>query len=150
MRLLSNFLLVSIAGLTAMVAVFAGIGVTMIDDVLYQNGLHVLRAEIGSGARTLETKPDRPPLSDKVLSETLRDQMRGTGDSHFAYSLSGEQLFPPANDRLIPFDKSTITRLVDQRGGEGWIVVEHERFLSHFVFLPGSWNSYHAPFSPIG
>lgn len=41
MRLLSKFLLVSIAGLTVMVAVFAGIGVTTIDDVLYQNSLHV-------------------------------------------------------------------------------------------------------------
>lgn len=43
MRLLSKFLLVSIAGLTVMVAVFAGIGVTTIDEVLYQNSLHVLR-----------------------------------------------------------------------------------------------------------
>ena len=60
MRLLSKFLLVSIAGLTVMVAVLAGIGVTTIDEVLYQNSLHVLRAEIGSVARTLETKRTGP------------------------------------------------------------------------------------------
>ena len=100
MRLLSKFLLVSIAGLTVMVAVFAGIGVTTIDDVLYQNSLHVLRAEIGSVARTLETKPGRALLSDKVLSETLRDQNARTRRFPFCLQ-SFRRTIVPAGKRPI-------------------------------------------------
>jgi hypothetical protein len=55
MRLLSKLLLVSITGVAVMAAAFAGIGISIIDDVLYQNSIRVLNAQIGSVTRSLET-----------------------------------------------------------------------------------------------
>jgi len=55
MRLLSKFLLVSITGVAVMAAALAGIGISIIDDVLYQNSIRVLNAQIGSVTRSLET-----------------------------------------------------------------------------------------------
>ena len=137
MRLLNKFLLASVTGLTVMVSVFAGIGITIIDDVLYQNGLRVLRAEIASLSQSLETGSDRPTIPGDSFVETIRAQMRWTGDFYFAFRLSGEQLFPPAGGSLKSFDQDTITRLIDGRGHERWITVDGERYLTFSTVLPG-------------
>ena len=66
MRLLSKFLLVSITGVAVMAAALAGIGISIIDDVLYQNSIRVLNAQIGSVTRSLET----PTLQTLFFEET--------------------------------------------------------------------------------
>ena len=137
MRLLSKFLLASLAGLTVMVAVFAGIGFTIIDDVLYQNSLRVLRTEIASLSQSLESRPERPAITRQAVAETIGAQMRWTGDSYFAFSQSGEQLFPTTGTTFKQFDSDTITRLLDEQGGAGWITVGGERYLTYSNVLPG-------------
>ena len=136
MRLLSKFLLVSITGLAVMVATFAGVGIGVIDDVLYQNSIRVLRAEIASVAQTLEASPSPETRSAEAVADILADHKRGTGDSYFAYAPDGTRIYPPANDRFIPFSAATIARLIDGRESEGWIDAEGTRYLSHIAVLP--------------
>ncbi|MFT5486761.1 MAG: PAS domain S-box-containing protein, partial [Alphaproteobacteria bacterium] len=137
MRLLKKFLLVSIAGLAVMVATFAGIGIGIIDDVLYQNSVRVLHGELGSLTRSLKTSPARTTASAKSISEILVAHTHRTGDSYFAYKLDGTRIFPPADDRFIPFDDNTIARLIADSNGQGWIEAGGARYLSRFTVLPG-------------
>ena len=46
MRLLSKFGIVSIAGLTVVIAALAGIGIGVIDNVVHQDHVLVLRVEL--------------------------------------------------------------------------------------------------------
>jgi len=72
MRLLSKFLLVSITGVAVMAAAFAGIGISIIDDVLYQNSIRVLNAQIGSVTRSLETPTLPTPFFLRRLTPCYR------------------------------------------------------------------------------
>jgi PAS domain S-box-containing protein len=136
MRFLSKFLLVSITGLAVMVAAFAGIGISIIDDVLYQNSIRVLNARIGSVTRSLETRPVQAPVSPNAVLETMAPFRGATGDSYFVHKLDGARLYPPASDLFVPFSDTTITRLIAEQNGGGWIGVGGSRYLSRFVVLP--------------
>jgi hypothetical protein len=72
MRLLSKFLLVSITGVAVMAAALAGIGISIIDDVLYQNSIRVLNAQIGSVTRSLETPTLQTPFFLRRLTLCYR------------------------------------------------------------------------------
>lgn len=136
MRFLSKFLLVSITGLAVMVTAFAGIGISIIDDVLYQNSIRVLNAQMGSVTRSLETPPVQAPVSANAVSETMASFKGATGASYFVYKLDGTRLYPPAGDLFVPFSDTTITRLITERNGEDWVEADGSRYLSRFVVLP--------------
>lgn len=136
MRLLSKFLLVSITGIAVMVATFAGIGIGVIDDVLYQNSIRILHAELGSLTRNLETSRAGTPASAETVSKTLSAHTQLTGESYFAYKPDGARLYPPPGDGFIPFAEDTIARLLTERNGQGWIEADGSRYLAHFTVLP--------------
>lgn len=134
MRLLSKFLLISVAGLAAAIAALAGIGIGVIDNVVYRNHAQVLRIELAQVERQLGGQKVRTPLPHETVLQKLEISGRRTTDSYFAYRLDGERVFPETSDEP-QFGAATVASLIDKRLGEGWVPAEDTRYLARYVVL---------------
>ena len=134
MRLLNKFLIVSVAGLATVVAALSGIGIGVIDNVVYQNHIHVLRVELTSIERQLSALPPKSVVRHDVVLKKLEAFGRGTGDSYFAYRLDGKKIFPEAASQP-QFSPQTVSELINKRLGEGWIEAGNTRYLARYVVL---------------
>jgi hypothetical protein len=84
MRLLSKFLLISVAGLAVAIAALAGIGIGVIDNVVYRNHAQVLRIELASIERQLDTRSARIVIPHETVLQKLEGLDRVSIDSYFA------------------------------------------------------------------
>ena len=129
MRLLSKFLIVSVVGLATVVTALSGIGIGVIETVVYQNHVHVLRVELASVERQINALPPKSAVRHGAVLEKLEGFGRGTGDTYFAYRLDGERIFPETASQP-QFTPSTVGEMIDNRLGEGWIAADNTRYLS--------------------
>jgi hypothetical protein len=65
MRLLSKFLVISVAGLAAVVATLAGIGIGVIDNVVYRDHAFVLAVELAAARQDIDDWQSTLPIPEK-------------------------------------------------------------------------------------
>lgn len=131
MRLLSKYFLISVTGLAVAIAILAGIGIGVIDNVVYENHARVLRVELAAIERQLTSGKPKSPVSNEVVFELFENFDRRTIDSYFAYRLDGERVYPERSSEPR-FTEATVTSLIDRRLGEGWIKVDDSEYLTRF------------------
>lgn len=134
MRLLTKFVIVSIAGLTVVIAALAGIGIGVIDNVFYQNHVLVLRVELDVPRRNLTDGQSTLEISDRVIAGMLGGLRQGQGNSYFAYRLNGIRVYPQTSD-APQFAESTVKKMIGARTGEGWLTAGAIQYLTRFVVL---------------
>lgn len=132
MRLLSKFLLISVAGLAAAIAVLAGVGIGVIENVVYENHARVLRVELASIERQLNGHPVNKPISRQNTIRLFENIDRRTTASYFAYRLDGDPVYPISGTEPR-FSKATVASLIEKRLGEGWLPVQNGKYLARFA-----------------
>tara|TARA_R110000868_G_scaffold39376_4_gene137090 strand:- start:4377 stop:10016 length:5640 start_codon:yes stop_codon:yes gene_type:complete len=134
MRLLSKFLIISITGLAAVVAVLLAVGIGVIDNVVYENHARILRTELDSLEQQLNARPAKAVIPHKDVLRQLEEFERRTGDFFFAYRLDGELIYPETS-ALPQFSAATAGRMIEERTGSGWIAAGEFAYLARFVVL---------------
>ena len=134
MRLLSKFLVISIAGLAAVVATLAGIGIGVIDNVVYRNHTLVLGAELTAARQDIDDWQSPLPVPEKIIVTALAKNWQRPQNSYFAYRLDGTRIYPAVAD-ASQFGPSAVSAMIAARLGERWIEIDGTYYLTSFTVL---------------
>ncbi|MEX2454549.1 MAG: PAS domain S-box protein, partial [Rhodospirillaceae bacterium] len=138
MRLLTKFSLVPVAALALVIAIFALVGVRVVDRVVYDNHTRILQAQLEAIVLEIEHEAAGAPVGAQEIDAVMR-RHDGGGTSTtfgFAFASDGTRLYPPAGVRS-PLDGMSPDPVLAARRGAGWIPAGSERLLARYEAVGG-------------
>lgn len=121
MRLLTKFSLVPIAALAVVVVIFAGVGIHVMDRVVYENHTRLLEAQLDAIVQNIEFEAGDGEVTSQEVTSALYRHDRSTGFSvGFAFNADGQRLYPPAKEPSL-FDGLSPDEAIAARRGAGWL-----------------------------